>query len=290
VGVVDWQKMPCLNWPIPWCQELVGHGVPLNHATTIVGRRGLHKTVFAFQFILDGLENGESTMIVSFRENPDEVVATLEAIAGRSLTKPERRDLAIIYQRPGYVTPEEFFHRIITAIGTHSPTRAVVNSIYPWESAYPLLQQSDVLLPAMADFFRAHSVTSLFVASGTTWDIRNLPGLLAASEVVLAFEYRLVPWGWVKGTDTRPSDGPLADGFPEKMLLKEAKPGFVECPKVVVRADRVRRASPGLTRAVLEYQSGAHAQLGVPSGSPSSSPALTMIALAPEFPLGQMIE
>src|SRR5262249_44957050 len=68
------------NWPTPWCFELVGGGVPLRKCTVIIGRRGARKSYFAYQFLLDGISNGERTLVLSFRDNPAAVLETMNQI------------------------------------------------------------------------------------------------------------------------------------------------------------------------------------------------------------------
>lgn len=278
-----------INWPVKWVYELVGGGMPRHHCTAVIGFRGARKGYFAYQFLLDGIANGERTLIISFRDNPNEIAATLRTIQqapqyGGMVFAPNNP--VVVYQRPGYVTPEEVLHRVITAIGEYSPTRAVLNSVDQWDAANPLLAGSSIFLPTLIDFLNVHQVTSMII--GVEGNRKPLAehGLAAKAEVVLSFEYRRIPW-WTPSSSsaltTRPSRGPRDDGFPKDVPLAVPPPalpgGFSTQPKVVVRAVRVPRAAAGFGRAVLDYTQSA-------SGAPAG---LEMMPIAPEVDEGTII-
>ena len=280
-----------LNWPVPWCYELVGGGgVPLRSTTAIVGRRGTHKSHFAYQFLLDGVANSERTLTVSFRDNPDNVYATL----GRISQAPQYSDYdltpnkihglnSVIYQRPGYVTPQEFLHRLIAEVGEHHPTRVMVGAIDQWSAAYPLLAKSSILLPAIIDFLNTHGAASMIIGVEGSGHAIDWSGLTSKAEVVLAFEYVAIDWVRdAADTDYRPSAGYAIDGYPIKTLLRAPRrpdDPMNHCqPKVVARAVRVPHGRAGLARAVVEYESES-AEKNAPAG-------LRLVPLAPEYPVG----
>lgn len=276
-GDVPWTSpIATLNWPVQWCFELVGGGIPVHQCTALVGRRGARKSYFGYQFLLDGIKNDETTMVISFRDNPDAVRQTLDRIGFRyGWTSGLPRYPAIVYQRPGYVTAEEFMHRIIAAVGERAPTRVLVNAIDQWEAAYPLLTRSTILVQTLIEFLNSHQATSLVVGVGDK-NTRGSYGLTAKAEVVLSFEYRRLPWQLP--LSKRASIGLVADAFPEGVPLVEPPGGSQTQPKVVVRAERVPRGGAGFGRAVLENISVSGRLAG-----------LDMLPLSPEFPEGELI-
>ncbi len=275
-----------LNWPVEWCYELVGGGVLLNQCTAIIGHRGARKSYFAYQFILDGIANGERTLVLSFRDDPEAVRGTLSAILqapkyvqyGLTALPNNPNNPEIIYQRPGYVAPEELLHRVITAVGEHNPTRAVINAVDQWEASYPLLAASPILLPALIDFLNVHKVTSMVVGVERAGGPTVGRGLTSQAEVVLSFEYCRIPWPPL--LRPRASHGPVEDSFAHDVeLLQHQQMWPSTSPKVVVRARRVPRAEAGFGRAVLEYLPTAHGQAA----------GLVMHPLAPEYHEGEPI-
>lgn len=282
-AAVDWTAPSAtLNWPTPWCFELVGGGIPLARSTAIIGNRGARKSYFAYQFLLDGIVNGEQTLAISFRDNPSAVLETMNHIAEarqyrgtRSPVVVKSGNPVIVFQRPGYVTPEELFQRVITAVGEYRPTRVVINAVDQWEAGYPLLAECTILVPALIDFLNTHKATSVLI--GVEGGVGSLPrtGLTAKAEVVLSFEFRRIPW---PPQSQRASKGPAVDAFPRGVPLR-TKPGDEQQSKVVVRAIRVPRGSAGYGRAVLEYTEVVNEQPA----------ALTMVPLAPEYPEGDAV-
>ena len=280
-----------LNWPVPWCYELVGGGgVPLRSTTAIVGRRGAHKSHFAYQYLLDGVTNEEHTLTISFRDNPDNVYATLGRIsrapqyANYDLTENKIRCLnRVIYQRPGFVTPQEFLHRLIAEVGEHHPTRVMVGAIDQWSAAYPLLAKSSILLPAIIDFLNTHGAASMIIGVEGGGRAADWSGLTSKAEIVLAFEYVAIDWvREAADKDSRLSAGYAIDGYPNKTLLRvPRRPDDPMCyrqPKVVARAVRVPHGKAGLNRSVVEYE--------CESGEKNAPAGLRLIPLAPEYPVG----
>lgn len=283
-----------LNWPVPWCYELVGGGgVPLRSTTAIMGRRGAHKSHFAYQFILDGVANDEHTLTISFRDNPDNVYATLGRISrapqysscdlGRAQIEHLNR---VLYQRPGYVTPQEFLHRLIAEVGEHHPSRVMVGAIDQWSTAYPLLAKSSIVLPTIIDFLNTHGAASMIIGVEGESRTMDWSGLTSRAEVVLAFEY--VAIDWVREADEkscRRSKGYAIDGYPKDVLMRTPPPsggsGTYCQPKVVARAVRVPHGRAGLARAAVEYECES-AERNAPAG-------LRLIPLAPEYPVGQQL-
>lgn len=283
-----------LNWPVSWGFELVGSAVPRNRCTAIVGRRGARKSNFAFQFLLDGIANGERGMLISFRDDPDAIAAMLRTIRRaaqyKKLEELAPDSLIVLHQRPGYVTPEELLHRVITAVGEYGPSRAVLCAVDQWDAAHPLLAESSLLIPTLIDFLNVHEVTSMIV--GVEDDSRSLAsyGLTAKADVVLQFQYRTLRWPTQKDSlITRQSLGPEIDSFPTGVPLLthpangEAAKEFAEHPKVVVRAIRVPAAAAGFGRAALEYE---YDELAAGTAAPAG---LKLIPLAPEFEEGTEI-
>jgi hypothetical protein len=184
----------------------------------------------------------------------------------------------IVYQRPGYVAPEELLHRIITQVGEHSPTRVLINAVDQWDAAYPLLANSNILLPTLVDFFSAHGVTSMVIGVEPQRGALSRYGLTATAEVVLSFDYRRIPWPI---GPTRPSTGLVGDAFPSGAPLATVSTisPLLTQPKVIVRAERVPRGGAGFGRAVLQNTTAGASTLA----------GLEMVPLAPEYPEGDPV-
>lgn len=269
---------PALNWPVRGCFELAGGGIPLNRTVALVGRRGARTSYFAYQFLLDGVKNGEKTVLLSFMDAPDGVRAALSELSNayESLAITDDNPI-IIHQRPGYVAPEEWFHRVITAVGEHSPTRVALVAVDQWESGHPLLWNSPILLPTLMDFLSVHEVTSMIAAIDLNRADLSRCGLTAKASVVLSFEHRRIPWQ-DPPADPIPSKGTGIDWFARDvpLLVLDSRPR-AHRTKLVVKAVRVGRGAPGYGRAILDFHDD-----GPGRGS-------IMRPLSPDYPEGTRV-
>ncbi|NOS99623.1 MAG: hypothetical protein HOP29_03250 [Phycisphaerales bacterium] len=272
-----------VNWPVAGCSELVGGGIPMKRTVALVGPRGGRTSYFAYQFLLDGIELGERVLLLSFMEPRDAALLTLAELAKapqyaniRKSPKIIEDRLFIVYQRAGYVAPEEWLHRVIEAVGSNGPTRIALVAIDQWESAFPLLDASRILIPTLIEFLGVHDVTSMIASVGLDDARLGRSGLTAKSAVTLTFQHRSMPWQ--DPPTWRASLGLGTDWFAKDVPLVKPHPTNVDRrTKLIVRATRVGRGSPGFSRAVLEFMPG-----GPADGS-------KMMPLAPEFEEGLAI-
>ena len=86
--------------------------------------------------------------------------------------------LEIAYYPPGFITPEEFFHRVGVSIARHRAAAdadalllVVFNSLNLLHSHFPLCAEHKVFIPAVVELLGHQGVTSFFVtAKGGTAD------------------------------------------------------------------------------------------------------------------------
>ena len=62
------KKEERLNSGISGFDEICGGGVPARSVSLVVGDSGSGKTIFSTQFLIGGLEKGESCLFVTFEE------------------------------------------------------------------------------------------------------------------------------------------------------------------------------------------------------------------------------
>ena len=58
--------------------EITGGGLPRGRTTLLVGGPGSGKTIFALQFLLHGIQQGEPAIFVAFEETPQRIVANFD--------------------------------------------------------------------------------------------------------------------------------------------------------------------------------------------------------------------
>jgi circadian clock protein KaiC len=85
---------------IPGFDELVHGGVPKGRSTLLAGSTGTGKTVFGLQFLAGGASIGESGVLVTFAERPDDLIANAESFGWDLHRLVRERRLAIVDATP----------------------------------------------------------------------------------------------------------------------------------------------------------------------------------------------
>ncbi|HET8686445.1 MAG TPA: hypothetical protein VFM18_07245, partial [Methanosarcina sp.] len=195
------------------CEGLneVIEGFPQGRCTALMGIRGGHKSHLGYLHILNQVvtsyksgEKKEVGLIISLRD--DEQMTRqhlvkilkerifLEKFSNRSfseLNDKERHQiereaeslletlecdnlLEILYYPPGYITPDEFFHRMFMSIYRFkygSPSEKseknitlLFNSLDQLSARFPLCAHQPIFIPAMIQSLCGENVTSIFIA------------------------------------------------------------------------------------------------------------------------------
>ena len=114
---------------------MMGGGVPEGDSLLIAGPSGSGKSVFATQFIAEGLRRGEPGIVAIFEERPEEY-AGRAADLGMDFESPQRDGkLDILYLRPLDLSVDETMHEIIDAVGRTGAKRLVIDSLAGFELA-----------------------------------------------------------------------------------------------------------------------------------------------------------
>jgi len=208
---------------VPNLNELLVTGYPEGHCTALIGVRGGHKSHLAYVELLSRIlpekdairesDCSQKAIIVSLRD--DEVVTrtTMHTILQRfGVSNPTSRladlersgQLEIIYYPAGYITPEEFIHRLLLSIkrlkrGKISSPEAkphvslLLNSLDQLASRFPLCARESIFVPALVQVLNAEEVSSFIVAAPDTQHKADTYGLEDMAELTLNFDRRMCP-------------------------------------------------------------------------------------------------
>jgi hypothetical protein len=107
--------------------------------------------------------------------------------------------LEISYYPPGFITPEEFFHRLLLSInrlkehGKNAPITVLFNSLDQLSSRFPLCAEQKIFVPGLIQMFSAEDITSIFVAAHEGQpNPAEYYGLLSMAELILSLERKPV--------------------------------------------------------------------------------------------------
>lgn len=115
--------------------SLLGGGIPEGDSLLIAGPSGSGKSVFATQFIADGLRRGESGIVAIFEERPEEYAGRAATLGMDFETPQHDGKLSILYLRPLDLSVDETMREIIDAVERTGAKRLVIDSLAGFELA-----------------------------------------------------------------------------------------------------------------------------------------------------------
>ena len=104
----------------------------------------------------------------------------------------EDMDLEILYYPPGYITADEFFHRMFMSVYRLKKKKRKItllfNSLDQIAARFPLCAHQPIFVPAMIESLSGEKVTSIFIAVDEPGQPPTQYGLLPMADLVLTFE------------------------------------------------------------------------------------------------------
>jgi hypothetical protein len=241
--------------PLPELNATINGGFPSGRCTAFIGVRGGHKSHLGYYHLLwRVLVKGEKALVVSLRDDEGMARKTMSKILRQQFSEsrelrdhlptdaqlepyrpdPALRaeelsredlvirkleidgDLEVLYYPPGYISPEEFFHRMFISIrqfkqprnGRAAPKHITVlfNSLDQLSARFPLCAKESIFVPGLIDMLTAESITSIFVAVTEPGQPPEQYGLLPMADLILSFSHRRFPrsnWERLYETKTR---------------------------------------------------------------------------------------
>jgi KaiC/GvpD/RAD55 family RecA-like ATPase len=198
---------------------------PYGRCSAMFGCRGSHKSHLAFLNLLHAIySNSEKGIVISLRDDEEMTKRTMSKILLREFTnnlnipsedklpkdlderenksleialaslnnKIDENRFEILYFHPGYITPEEFFHRIFMSIQKmkrepNSKLTVIFNSLDQLSARFPLCANQEIFIPSIVTALSGEDVTSLFIAVDEPGQPQELYGLLPLADLVLSF-------------------------------------------------------------------------------------------------------
>lgn len=199
-------------------KELIEY--PKGRCTAFIGQRGGHKSHLAYLSLLCHLidpktykmNQEERGLVISLRDDEEMTLETMNRIlkqefegkckfTAKDLLQENR--LEILYYRPGYITPEEFFHRMFISIhhlkyddlpepnhswkGSKHNVMLVFNSLDQLPARFPLCAKQEIFIPGIIDTICAEEITSIFIAVDEPDQPIDKFGLLPMADLILSF-------------------------------------------------------------------------------------------------------
>jgi KaiC/GvpD/RAD55 family RecA-like ATPase len=184
---------------------------PKGRCTAFIGCRGGHKSHLAYLHILARLtgkyEGGtdsdaskNAALIISLRDDETMITSTLDGILNNEVKSDKwkktgrlinKNRLEILYYPPGYISPEEFIHRIFVSIHKlkerHENVTVVFNSLDQLAARFPLCAKFDIFIPSIVQILIGEAITSIFVAVDEKDQPVEQYGLLPMADLIFSF-------------------------------------------------------------------------------------------------------
>jgi circadian clock protein KaiC len=155
------QKRERLSTGVPGMDDMIGGGVIAGDAVMLTGPAGSGKSTVATQFMVAGLQAGETGVIAVFEEYPEEYIARANARNPEVGEMIEKGKLAVIYLRPLDLSVDEALFAILEGVERLGAKRVVIDSLSGFEVA---------LAPTFREDFREslYRLVGTLTATGVT--------------------------------------------------------------------------------------------------------------------------
>lgn len=183
--------------------------IPVHRCTAFIGCRGGHKSHLGYLHLLHRIiDEKERALVISLRDDEEMTRATMGIILEHEFPN-ERRDVAdfeksnhleILYYHPGYITPEEFFHRVFISVhrlkhqGQEELT-VLFNSLDQLSARFPLCAKEEIFVPGIINLLSGEKITSIFIAVEEAGQPEEQYGLLPMADLVFKFHRDVVDAG-----------------------------------------------------------------------------------------------
>lgn len=188
------------TWP-PSLNSIVQ--LPARRCTAFIGARGGHKSHLGYVNLLNFISNRKRCggLVISLRDDEAMTRSTLATILRQEpelaqktndLERLERdSNLEILYYHPGYITAEEFFHRMFVSIHRlkrhNDDVMVLFNSLDQLSARFPLCARETIFVPGIVECLSGEGVTGIFIGVDEPDQPVEQFGLLPMADLIVSF-------------------------------------------------------------------------------------------------------
>ena len=274
-------------------------GLPRGRCTAFVGARGGHKSHLAYLHLLHRIAKyDEKALVISLRDDEEMTKQTMNRIVEQQSIQlsdlnvlEHSNQLEILYFPPGYITPEEFIHRIIMSIhrlkGKHGRLTVLFNSLDQLRARFPLCAKEEIFVPGLIEILIADKITSIFIAVQGGVQPEGQYGLLAMADLILSFNLYRMSFSDYFGHLTSVADFPKDnEEFNRRVDRIKGQFGETEREEVVMRVERFAGGQRAGAKGILELVDDDKKRL---ADSLYQRPGLHLTPLNPKSSYGEVV-
>jgi circadian clock protein KaiC len=117
--------------------DMMQGGLYRGSVTLVVGISGTGKTVSGVQFLTEGVKRGETGLLVTLDEHPQQLIRNASTLGLDLATPMAQQKMFIHYDSPLELELDVHFERIVRMVEEHRIQRVVLDSLAAYESASP---------------------------------------------------------------------------------------------------------------------------------------------------------
>jgi circadian clock protein KaiC len=149
---------------VPVLDTMLGGGLMPVSTTLVMGTPGAGKTILGLNFIVEGAENGEPGLHVTFHETAEELISTAEGV-GLDLRRHIDRDLVrVLWNPPLEVGVDAWAWEVLAAIDEHRAERVFIDAITDVQRIMTAPERNPLFTSALVNAIRARGATTLISA------------------------------------------------------------------------------------------------------------------------------
>lgn len=273
-------------------------GIPEGRCTAFIGRRGGHKSHLGFLHLLHRIFNRKETgLVISLRDDEEMTRLTMESILRQEFPQRTRtikdieegNQLEILYYHPGYITPEEFFHRMFISVHrlkrTGKRLTIVFNSLDQLSARFPLCAKQQIFVPGMIEALSGEGVTSIFIGVDEPGQPVEQYGLLPMADLILSFNpYRFSFTDYYNHLEAAGRFIEMSKEYQSKITRIKELSGNNDREEVVLQIIRSAGGQRAGARGLLELIDRDKLDVSL-----HESPGLHFTELSPKFPNGEPV-
>ena len=140
--------------------QMLDGGLWRGTTTLLAGPSGAGKTTIGLQFAFEGARQGESTLYMSFQENPTQLARTIRGL-GADLEELERRGVDLVYASPVELQIDSIIVDLFRRIEQRGVRRLVLDAVGDLASAATDPQRLHDYLYALVQHLAVRTITSV---------------------------------------------------------------------------------------------------------------------------------
>jgi circadian clock protein KaiC len=171
-----------LSLGVPGLDEMTRSGVLSATSTLVAGSAGTGKTLLGLHFLLEGIQQGEPGLLITFQETPSMLRAFSRGFGWDLEQLESEGKLHLLYSSPVELSVDQHAETIRQWVVETGARRIVMDSLKDIELATPDKVRYKDYIYSMVNEFRRHGITSLL-----TSEIPEMFGNFTVSEYGVSF-------------------------------------------------------------------------------------------------------